>query len=398
VFAALFVLAGTAGARDDRSADTTESLANHAQREAIRRGLAWIAAHQKSGGMWGEVQDTQIADTALSLLALMAGGSTLGPGVPTERGLVAGPTKRGPYADAVEAGLRFLANRAAFDHPPDPPGYIAGNDQNSQMHGHGFATLALASASGNLGSGRVAAVRDAVRNGREPNQLDFADLVRYGLWRAVQCTEAAQDKDTGGWTYSPMGGGHEGSMTVTQVLALRAAQDAGVPVTKKVIDHAYEYLRKSQNLQHRDLYGGFAYQQQQKERVSLALTSAALTTLFGLGRYGEAHAEDRKIIEDALGYVDRRFEEDYNDTSRSEWYYYRLFYLVQAIYLSTDDARDVRIRRYWPRIRNAVLEWQNADGSFKNSPDAQRSPEYCTAMGCLILQVPLETLPIFQRR
>jgi hypothetical protein len=30
--------------------------------------------------------------------------------------------------------------------------------------------------------------------------------------------------------------------------------------------------------------------------------------------------------------------------------------------------------------------------------DRDRSPEYCTAMGCLVLEIQMETLPIFQRR
>ena len=41
---------------------------------------------------------------------------------------------------------------------------------------------------------------------------------------------------------------------------------------------------------------------------------------------------------------------------------------------------------------------QQTDGSFDTVGNDGRSREYSTAMACLTLQVPMETLPIFQRR
>ena len=117
-------------------------------------------------------------------------------------------------------------------------------------------------------------------------------------------------------------------MTVTQIAALRAANDAGVPVTKKVIDDAFEYVRTSQNLTHEDLYGGFAYQKGHPERVSYALTAAALSTIFGLGRYGDKPG-DARIIEDGMRFMDRKFDSEYRST-HEQWYYYRLFYAVTS--------------------------------------------------------------------
>jgi hypothetical protein len=356
---------------------------------AIRGGLAWLADAQTTGGTWGTTDDTLIADTALASLALMAGGNTLGPGTPDRNGIVAGPTRRGPYASKVEHAIAYLANRACADNGHAPPGYIDG-DKFSKMHGHGFATLALATASANMGGNRLSEIRRQVDAGLE---LGFADRVRWAVKRAVDCTVGAQDTETHGWSYEPYPSSHEGSMTVTQIAALRAAYEAGVPVSKKVIDDAFDYVRNSQNLTHRDLYGGFAYQQGHPERVSYALTAAALTTLFGLGRYGDKPG-DAKIIDDGLRYMDDKFASEFNST-RERWYYYRLFYAVQALYLSGDESRQ---RKYLPAIRDEVLENQRADGHFDNRKDPDRSLAYCTAMGCLILQVPLESLPIFQRR
>src|SRR6185503_5452998 len=139
-----------------------------------------------------------------------------------------------------------------------------------------------------------------LRDGVKVKDLPFADKIRWALEQAVRLTERAQDPDTGGWFYLPTSHSHEGSMTVTQITALRAAMEAGVAVNGKVMKEAYKYIRDSQNTSHRDFYGGFAYTKTEKQRVSVALTAASLTTFFGLGRYGDQPG-DRKIIEDAFG-------------------------------------------------------------------------------------------------
>jgi len=391
----ILLLARASDARDDHdpvSGRTPDSFVTDEQRESIRQGLAWIHAKQQSGGMWGDKKDTLIADTALSALALMAGGNTLGPGVPTRDGLVSGPTLRGPYGVDVRNAIEFLAARALADGPD--AGYIHG-DENSKMHGHGFATLALATACGGLDASRIDVIRNQIAKGASTKDLCFADRVRLALERAVKLTERAQDSDTGGWYYSPKPDSHEGSMTVTQVTALRAAMEAGVAVNGAVMSRAYDYIRKSQNLTNADLHGGFAYQKSDMNNVRLALTAAALTTFFGLGKYGEIPT-DKKLIDDAMRCVDRKFDDDALDT-RQQFYYYRLFYLAQALYLSGDEPRQ---RKYWPLIREDVMSHQNGDGSFRRDVDSKgtRSDEYCTAMGCLILETPMETLPIFQRR
>ena len=379
-------------ARDDDSSRGRPFGPSQADKDRIRAiggGLAWLANAQTTGGTWGTADDTLIADTALASLALMAGGNTLGPGTPDRNGIVAGPTRRGPYAAKVEHAIAYLANRACSDTGHWPPGYIEG-DKFSKMHGHGFATLALATASANMGGNRLSEIRRQVTAGLE---LGFADRVRWAVKRAVDCIVGAQDAETHGWSYDPQPSGHEGSMTVTQIAALRAANDAGVPVTKKVIDDAFEYVRTSQNLTHEDLYGGFAYQKGHPERVSYALTAAALSTIFGLGRYGDKPG-DARIIEDGMRFMDRKFDSEYRST-HEQWYYYRLFYAVQALYLSGDGNRQ---DRYLPQIRTEVLDNQRSDGYFDNRKDRARSLDYCTAMGCLILQIPSESLPIFQRR
>lgn len=371
-------------------------LVTNDQRRAVDRANQWIADHQQPGGIWGEEKGTRVADTALCALALMAGGSTVTSGPPLAGGGRGQETLRGPHAKQVRAALQYLARLAWTDGAGRSPGYIT-DDAESQMHGHGFAMLTLAQACGNLAPSSLKSIRAFLASGRTPAELPLADQVRWGLERAVRLTEAAQDVETGGWFYTPTEGGHEGSMTVTQIVALRAARDAGVAVNGVVMKRAYDYLRKSQNVTNPDLVGGFAYEMTHLDRVSYALTGAALSTMFGLGRYGE-DAEDKAIIERGLRFMDRRFADAVNpDGESQQWFYYRWFYGSLTLYLSNDERR---IRDQWPRLRRAILAFQRPDGSFRKLGPASEpgDEEYSTAMACLALEVPLETLPIFQRR
>jgi hypothetical protein len=399
----VFLLARAAAARDERTgrryASSSDYLVSSDQRTAIERGTAWIATsgRQASSGSWGDESETRVADTALSVLALMAAGNTVVAGKTIRTGsensrAIGPPQGRGRYGAQVYRGINYLAREAWQDQRGRVPGYIR-DDDKSRMHGHGFATLALAQAVGNLGARGITAIRKSLASGKDAAQLSFGDQVRWGLERAVKLIERAQDRDTGGWYYEPTTPGHEGSMTVTQIAALRAAQSAGVLVSGHVLKRAYEYVRSSQNRAGGERHGGFAYQKNNKMRVSYALTAAALTTLFDLGRYGRKK-EDAETIELGLKFMDRTFLDTLSE-SRQQWFYYAMFYGAQALYLSQDQRR---LRRDWPRIRQKVLSLQRADGSFRKFGADARSDEYCTAMACLILQVTTETLPILQRR
>lgn len=374
-----------------------DGLITSSQRRAVDRGLEWIAGNASSAGIWGDQAGTRVADTALSLLALMAGGNLVVAGSPdpwsaADRPESAAPSARGLYGDRVEAGIRYLARLAwSAGKQGRVHGYIQ-DDQDSRMHGHGFATLTLATAAANLGGRPVRVIREDVVSGAvDPAVLPLADQVRWGLHLAVTCTERAQDPDTGGWLYEPDAQGHEGSMTITQISALRAARDVGIDVSGAVLRRAYDYVRTSQNLHDPKLFGGFAYQKTQKSRVSYPLTAAALSTLYGLGRYG-MDEQDRKMIRDGFKYMDRNFE-DWLDAH--QWFYYAMFYGAQAIYQSQEPEK---LRNQWPKIREAVMSHQRGSGQFNPVGGDGRSVEYSTAMGVLTLQVPMETLPFFQRR
>jgi hypothetical protein len=70
-------------------------------------------------------------------------------------------------------------------------------------------------------------------------------------------------------------------------------------------------------------------------------------------------------------------------------YFYGHYYAVQAVW----HAGGEYWKKWYPAIRDALLARQKNDGSWFD----QICPEYGTAMACMILQMPSNYLPIFQR-
>ncbi|MFV1959350.1 MAG: prenyltransferase/squalene oxidase repeat-containing protein [Planctomycetota bacterium] len=329
------------------------------RRAAIEAGCRFIAKSQRKGdGAFGN-NNGVVAITALSVLALMADGSTDG---------------RGRYGKAIRRGLDFLLDLIEHPKRPDdwPPGYFYHpQDPSSKMHGQGYATLALATAIG-TSSGRRAARMQAV------------------LKKAVACIEQAQTA-TGGFGYDPTpAGDHEGSVTVAVAQGLRAARDVGIPTSANVASRGLYYLKRSQN---RD--GSFRYSVY-VERSTYALTAAALSSFFLYGRY----TDDReKTMGRGLDYMMRRIPVV---RSQRRWYYYGNFYAAWACWQKDGGRWDAASGGYWARWAREMLPHilgeQKRDGSWEDKVDQfEFGTVLPTAFACLTLSVPDETLPIFQR-
>jgi squalene cyclase len=318
---------------------------------AVQRGLEYLVSRQDvvHSGSFGEASG-RVAITGLACLALMANGNT-------DRG--------GRYGANVAAALRYLIRRT-----DEKSGYIyTQEDDLSRMHGHGYATLALAEAYGMFG------VRPGSDGGAPSRQLADA------LHRAIRCIERAQTSE-GGWYYEPTDEGlHEGSITICVLQALRSARNAGIAVKPDTIRRAIDYVKKSQNEN-----GSFAYSLRER-RSSVALTAAAVATLNALGEY------DGPVVARGMDYLTTHFE---SNLKSGEWYFYANTYAAQAF----DQARDRRIwQRFFPMLRDHLIAGQRDDGSWDQPGTKWRSfgPVYSTVCALLILQIPYRYLPIFQR-
>jgi hypothetical protein len=65
-------------------------------------------------------------------------------------------------------------------------------------------------------------------------------------------------------------------------------------------------------------------------------------------------------------------------------------YMAQAMY----QVHDARYDRYFPALRDSLLQLQASDGSWQGDGVGT---VYGTAIACIILQLPFDYLPIFQR-
>ncbi|HIC22210.1 MAG TPA: prenyltransferase [Planctomycetes bacterium] len=320
-------------------------------RLSIERGLEFLKNTQNPDGSWTDKIGRKVhyeyrgrlgkhvGVTALACLSFLAQGSLPG---------------RGKYGEQVEMGLDFLLRNVQTN------GFITVNE--SRMYSHAFATLFLAEVYGMTGMERV----------------------KERLKSSVGLIIQAQN-ETGGWRYQPGADDADMSITVCQVMALRAARNAGINVPKNVIDAAISYVRNSSNIES----GGFMYQHEvgptgrvQRSRTTFPLTAAGLTALYGAGVY-----EDR-ALDRGLAYLRRHRPRRYEALNTFD-YYYGMYYATQAAFQRGGEYWASWHRDTW----RDILSLQNPDGSWQDLV----GPNYATAMACIILEIPYQYLPIFER-
>jgi hypothetical protein len=322
-----------------------EVLPKHVTPEAIRavvKGLDFLAAQQADDGSWitGGGQTYPVAMTGLAGMALLAHGD--------------GPT-RGKYSRGVQGAVEFLVRCGTESGLITGPG----QDGGIPMHGHGFALLFLASVYGMI-------TKEALRK-----------QVQAVIRKAVTLTCQGQS-GAGGWTYTP-GSGDEGSVTVTQVQALRAAQNAGFLVPRSVIEEAVRYLDKCRTPE-----GGIQYALNSPTGPRLAISAAAVATLYNAGQF------DGPIATDCLKYVWDQFRTSEGWSKGGGHDYYAHLYAAQGFYMAGDEYWD----EYFPKARDQLLAQQMPDGSWNGDGIGQ---VYGTSIAAVILQLPFKFLPVFQR-
>ena len=329
----LLPLASHAAVADTRPVATPVAAEiTPASRIAVARGLAWLAGQQAADGSFGSLSHygPHVGITGLAGLAFMSDGNMPG---------------RGRYHEVVARCVDFVVAHRSEG------GMLAAETSHGPMYGHGFATLFLAEVYG----------------------MTHRQDVRETLRKAVRLIVTTQN-DEGGWRYQPVKADADLSVTVCQVMALRAARNSGVYVDKAVIDLAIEYVRKSQNPD-----GGFRYMLN-SGGSAFARSAAGVTTLQYAGIYGG------DAVERGLEYIGR-FTPPSEQTVGH--YFYGHYYAAQAMFLAGDE----HWHAWWSPVRQEMLEKQTPDGFWRG----QAGQEYGTAMALIILQIPNRLLPIFQR-
>lgn len=310
--------------------------------EAVIRGaLKWLVSKQQPNGAWGATGDEQryqVAMTGYTLMAFLAAGNLPG---------------EGEFGKAVTLGTQYLVDQIS------PEGLYANRNSGQYMYSHGVATIALAEVYGQT---------------RLPT-------IRAKLDRAIKLIISAQNNE-GGWRYRPVASDADISVTVLQVVALRAAKNGGIDVPQSTIDRAVAYVKACNDA----ASGGFAYQPGRDP--GFARTAAAIYSLQVCGLY------DDPMVKRGSDYLVKNFQRS------DQWFTYGNFYAAPAQYMIGGDTWAA----WYARLKEILLK--NATSVrgdmyyWEPKLDAGHGgvgPTYSTAVYVMILAMPYHYIPLYQR-
>jgi hypothetical protein len=265
----------------------------------------------------------------------------------------------GPYGKASDTLLTYVLKHC------QESGLVATPSDGSPMYGHGFATLYLAEVYGMTNSTLV-------------NRTEVGEKLRNAI-RLIVNTQQYPDRDRvpAGWRYQPVPNDADISVTICQVMALRAARNAGVKVPNSTIEKSILYVKQSQVAD-----GGFSYTL--SGGGSAPARSAAGVACLYYTRTGDEFEEE---IKRGISYIRTRMVGP--EGTRDGHFYYGHYYATQACFMYGGDAW----KAYWPSIRNTLLARQQPNGNWSG----ENTEAYATSMALIMLQVPNRLLPILQK-
>ena len=327
--------------------------------EAVKAALKWLSDNQGGDGRWaakehgagqelfvlgrdrrGAGADADTGVTGLALLAFLASGHT---------------HREGIYRENVRRGLEYLLRVQA------PDGNLAAQAGSfARMYCHAMAAFALSEAYGMTSDQRL----------RQP------------VLRAIGYTLAAQNPTTGGWRYAP-GDPGDTSQLGWQLMALKSAELAGIPIPEKSRQGMIKYLHSVSSGRH----GGLAAYRP-GEPPSRSMTAEAMVCWQFLGLPRE-HPAGNEAGDYLLGELPGQ---EKGKPNLYYWYYASLaMYQLQGPYWhSWNDA-----------LQQVLVAKQRKSGPLAGSWDTDTvwggygGRVYTTAIATLSLEVYYRYLPLY---
>ncbi|MFT4546809.1 MAG: hypothetical protein ACI9UA_000464 [Pseudoalteromonas tetraodonis] len=360
---ALALPIGTARADDERV--TTAEV-----EESCKRAAKYLLSQQFPNGCFQELRrmDRQNKDktprqgVTMSALAIM-GLASIGhqPTDPTDEG------------KAMRKALEFvLDERHQFTDKDSPhDGYFGKADQ-SRMYGHGIITLMLAEM---LGMG-------------VDEEMDYK--LHDSCQRAIDLILRSQKvkrsrKDQGGWRYEPGQADSDLSVTVWQLMALRAAKNAGLEVPTEAIESGVQYVRNCYYSRYKDgkpidENRGFGYEAGGAHKFST--TAEGLLSMQVCGQYEapEVIGAANYLLENGPRWGD-------------EWFFYGTYYYAQGMAQRGGEFASTSKQK----TAVEMLKRQARDGSWKSGEGQGAGTIYSTSLALLSLSIHHNYLPIYQR-
>lgn len=334
---------------------------------AADRGLKWLADRQLSSGAWvglvghKQMDHYQLLNEGLHPeLQRKNGKGHLGVSAICGMAFLAGGhlPDRGRFRSVVERAEDFVIRSS------QQSGLLSA--AGTRMYSHAFGTLFLAEVYGMAANERAKTTLEAAVNLIVDSQNTY-----------------------GGWRYNAFDRELDLSVTVCQLQALRAARNIGIRVPADTIDRAVGYVRKSrvdrgydEGLFFYKIYGRGQYEKSREYSIN----AAAMTALASAG----VHDDD--LSDPVLTFLEEEYTNVASPYYRDHFYYwYGNYYAAQAFY----QFGGQRLRAFFAQLARDLLESQQPDGRWQNRVGP--GDELGTAVACILLQMPRQYLPIFQR-
>ena len=308
---------------------------------AIDQALQFLANSQRADGSFSGEMGNTTGIVAAGVMGWMVAGNLPG---------------EGPYGKNVAKGIDFIMNCA------QPTGFLFKGAGGSMYH-HGLATICLSEAWGQTRDKRIGSV----------------------LKKAVDLIVRSQN-NAGGWHYQPGMQSFDLSVVVMQLMALRAAKDAGVAVPKETIDRALACVEGLKTQKDAEGLSGFSYSSGGTRTWST--TAAGVASLLLCGDY---KASLLKEPLDALMAARERKED------KDNWAYGHYYGMI-AMYRA--GAQGGKFLDYWkkwyPDVSRDIIAKQVKSGANRGQFPLGYGV-WSTGIGALMLGVPYRYLPIYQR-
>ena len=297
-----------------------------AQVEAMyTKGLRFLANEQLENGAWEGRYSGEPGVVALCTLAFLAQGED---------------PNHGPYSQNISKALDYILSKQKTSN-----GYIG-----NSMYNHGFATLALAESYGAVSDPRLAPA----------------------LSQAVECILSAQKRNKhDAWRYTPESSDADSTVTGCQIVALLAAQNAGIAVPQEAIQKALAYMKRC-----RATDGGLGYTSPSGVKPTL---TAIGVTCFALAKQkkGKGFAASVEYLREQLTYRDPYYP------------FYFEYYMSQALFHADEEL--------WNDWNAKNIRYLSASQSRDGSWPDKKGSHFATSGALLSLALNYRFLPIYEK-
>jgi len=327
--------------------------------QALIKALDRLASTQQKDGSWARYQQ---AYTGLSIMAF-----------------VGAKCVQKDYSANVKAALDFLKSKyipsSKYPEGSRDAANRGGTFGTQEMYQHAITTLAVIEALVDLDDESLEPIA------REAVQLIIRSQNTEHKPETLKGPIQQDSRAYGGWRYNPDSTDSDISVTGWQVLALKAAVNAGFTVPEWTFPAAADFVRSLQGKND----GSFRY-----NSPGDAGSSCARAGMGALSLQLSGYPKD-PMIPPAIRFM-QDFAPRWNVEEPGDGYpFYYWYYGTRVMYLAGGD--DWRIWKDW--MCRFLVDHQNGDGTWDGARNEERLDVYRGALGALMLEFCCGHVPIY---